>query len=221
MRRRMQRERLSRKHRGARESAPSFIPHKHRPLQEAASGNAERMVFVLCRRVGSVSGGLGHLCAHRKWEGRSHYLPKAISHTQEAIHGPRRLKLALLSGCHTASCARSPVEERLLQGHLGGAFPSLRTPQPALLTHKFDVSAVFGVPTLTVRRQKPVGIKTGQFSLRFNHLSSSFRVSAHQSSRMQTAWLINIRFIPPHLHEHTACLIEITEASEPPPPPPR
>lgn len=156
----MQRERLSQKHQDIRKSAPSFIRHKHRFLQETVSGNAERMVFVLCRRAGSVSGGgLGHLCAHGKWEGRSHYLPKAISHTQEAIHGPRRLKLALLSGCHTASRARSPVEERLLQGYLGRAFPSLRTSQPALLTHEFDISAVFGVPTPTVRRQKPVGIE--------------------------------------------------------------
>lgn len=171
------------------------------------------MAFVLCRRVGSVSGGrLGHLCAHGKWEGRSHYLPGAISHTQGAIHGARRLKLALLSGCHAASCARAAAP-----GTPGKSVPFLSAP---LLARKRDVSAVFGVPTPTVRQQEPVGMKTGQFSLRFNHLSSSFRVSAHQSSRLPTAWLINIRFIPPHLHEHTACLIEITEASEPPPPPP-
>lgn len=208
-------ERLSQQLQDIPESAPSFIRRKRRLLQEAASGNAG-MVLVLYRRVGSVSGGLRHLCAHGKWEGRSHYLPRAISHTQEAIQRPRRLKLALLSGGGT----RAPVEERLLQGHLGRASPPLRTSQPALLTRKFDISAVFGLPTPTVRQQKPVGIKTGQFSLRFNHLSSSFRVSAHQSSRVPTAWLINIRFIAPHLHEHTACLIEITEASEPPPPPP-
>lgn len=135
------------------------------------------MVFVLCRGVGSVSGGLGHLCAHRKLEGRSRYLPQAISHTQQAIHGARRLKLALLSGCHTASCAGAPAGARLHRGHLGSAFPSFRTSPPPLLTHAFDFSAVFGVVTLTVRRQKPVGTKKEE------SFPSALIIGAHLSER--------------------------------------
>lgn len=90
--------------------------------------------------------------------------PETISHTQQAAHGWRRLKLALLSGCHTASCARSQLAERLLWGYPGRAILSFCSPQ-----HPFDVSAAFGVLRPTVRKREPVGTEAGQFSL----LSSS------------------------------------------------
>lgn len=131
--------------------------------------------------------------------------PETISHTQSAAHGRRRLKLALLSGCHTASCARSQPGERRLWGFWGRVLPSLCSPQ-----HPFDVSAAFGVLRAPVRKRDSFPS--------FHHPCSSFRVFAHQSKCMQTARLINIPPVPPRLHEHTACLIKITEASEPPPP---
>lgn len=53
--------------------------------------------------------------------------------------------------------------------------------------------------------QKPLTLE-GKDKLRFNHLSSSFRVSAHQSNCMQTVRLINIHFICDTSFAWTHCL---------------
>lgn len=92
----------------------------------------------------------------------------------------------------------------------GRAILSFHSPQ-----HPFEVSAAF-------RASEADGPESGareRDSFPFlHHHGSTLRVSAHQSNRMPTAWLINIHPVSPHLHEHTACLIKITEASAPPPP---
>lgn len=72
------------------------------------------MAFVLRCRVGSVSGGGGDTFVHME-SGRDLPIiyPENISHTQQAAHGWRQLKLALLSACHTASgCSGDTREER-------------------------------------------------------------------------------------------------------------
>lgn len=58
-----------------------------------------------------VGGGGGDTFVRREsGRGLPIIYPETIRHTQQA--GRRRLKLALLSGCHTASCARSQLGER-------------------------------------------------------------------------------------------------------------
>lgn len=157
-------------------------------------------MFVWRCRVGSVSGGRGQ----GKWEGPLCYLPRDHQSHKQAARGRRRrrLKLAPLSGCHTARCARSQLGQRRLWGDPGRAvrsFRSFRSPQ-----HPSDVSAALGLLRPPVRRRDSFPS--------FHHPGSTFRVSSHQSKGTQTARLINIHPPLPHLHKHTVCLIKITEA---------
>lgn len=72
-----------------------------------------------------------------KWEGPSIVFPMTINHTQQAAHGRRRrwLKLALLSGCHAASRARSQLgtpgkSDPLFPLPSAGQFSLLSSSQP-------------------------------------------------------------------------------------------